>query len=150
MKIILPKDDEDTALLLGGKKKKFNKGYFDRFGLTLKLNEKQINAVYRKLKPWLPKAITLIDDSFLNDERKSIYKAFITQRTNLFFEIIWSAIGEFYLKYSFQVINSNCYSLDQNKWYSLRRNTKVKTHKKNAPKTMKAKEAFTSFQLALH
>ncbi|MFZ4545480.1 MAG: HipA domain-containing protein [Saprospiraceae bacterium] len=88
VKIILPKDDEDTALLLGGKKKKFNKGYFERFGLTLKLNEKQINAVYRKLKPWLTKAIALIDDSFLNDERKLIYKAFITQRTNLFFEII--------------------------------------------------------------
>lgn len=84
VKIILPKDKEDTALLFGGKKKNFNKGYFDRFGLVLQLNEMQINSVYKKLDPWLPKAIQLIDVSFLNVQNKLQYTELITQRTNLF------------------------------------------------------------------
>ena len=84
VKIILPKDMDDTALLFGGKKKNFNKGYFDRFGEGLKLNEKQINSVYKKLEKWLPKAIQMIDISFLNIENKMKYKNLITQRVNLF------------------------------------------------------------------
>ena len=82
VKIILPKDKDDTALLLGGKKKNFNKGYFDRFGNILELNDKQINSVYNKLDAWLPKAIQFINDSFLNDMNKLHYKELITQRVN--------------------------------------------------------------------
>ncbi|MEI6879922.1 MAG: HipA domain-containing protein [Bacteroidota bacterium] len=84
VKIILPKDMEDTALLLGGKKKNFNKGYFNQFGEVLKLNHKQINAVYKKLDTWLPKAIELIDSSFLNDHNRVQYINLIKQRVNLF------------------------------------------------------------------
>ncbi|MBV6484591.1 MAG: hypothetical protein KFKLKKLM_01101 [Flavobacteriales bacterium] len=83
VKIILPKDMDETALLLGGKKKNFNIGVFNQFGEVLKLNEKQINAVYKKLHSWLPKAIQLIDTSFLNDENKIQYKNLITKRVNL-------------------------------------------------------------------
>lgn len=84
VKIILPKDNEDTALLLGGKKKNFNKGYFDRFGLVLQLNEKQINSVYKKLENWLPKAIELIEASFLNENNQLQYKEWVIKRTKLF------------------------------------------------------------------
>ena len=83
VKIILPKDMDDTALLLGGKKKNFNKGYFNRFGEVLRLNEKQINSVFKKLDTWLPKAIQLIDNSFLYNNTKLQYKNLITQRVNL-------------------------------------------------------------------
>lgn len=86
VKIILPKDTDDTALMLGGKKKNFNIEYFNRFGEVLKLNDKQINSVYKKLDTWLPKAIQLIDSSFLNDDNKVQYKNLITQRVNLFIE----------------------------------------------------------------
>ena len=86
VKIILPSDDEDTALLLGGKKKNFNKGYFDRLGDVLKLNDKQINSVYRKLESWLPLAAQLIDISFLNEKNKALYKELITQRARLFIQ----------------------------------------------------------------
>jgi serine/threonine-protein kinase HipA len=82
--MILAKDKEDTALLLGGKKENFNRGYFDRLGFVLQLNDKQITAVYRRLKKWLPNAIQLVDVSFLKDERKSEYAKLITDRTNLF------------------------------------------------------------------
>ena len=84
VKIILPKDMDDTALLLGGKKKNFNKGYFNQFGEVLKLNDKQIKAVYMKLDTWLPKAIKLIDSSFLDDHNKVQYINLINQRVNLF------------------------------------------------------------------
>lgn len=84
VKIILPKDKDDTALLFGGKKKNFNKSYFDRFGKELQLNEKQTKSVYKKLDFWLPKAIQLIGVSFLNVDNKLHYKELITKRVNLF------------------------------------------------------------------
>lgn len=84
VKIILPKDDEDIALLFGGKKKNFNKKYFDRFGDVLQLNQKQIKSVYKKLEKWLPKATQLIDVSFLDDNARLKYKELIEQRINLF------------------------------------------------------------------
>jgi len=84
IKVILPRDKEDTALLLGGKKQKFSKEYFDRFGETLDLNTKQITAVYKRLETWLPDAIELIDTSFLSNERKGAYRKLITQRSLLF------------------------------------------------------------------
>ncbi len=80
VKMILPKDKEDTALLLGGKKMNFNKTYFDRLGSVLKLNDKQMNAVYKRLVKWLPKALQLIDLSFLTENHKNSYKELITQR----------------------------------------------------------------------
>lgn len=84
VKIILPKDKEDLALMLDGKRENFSKGYFDRLGSVLKLNDKQIAAVYKRLIKWLPKAIHLINASFLSNERKSEYIALITERTKLF------------------------------------------------------------------
>ncbi len=84
VKMILSKDKEDLALLLGGKKENFNKGYFDRLGGVLKLNEKQINAVYNKLAKWLPEAVQLIEISFLEPDRQKFYKTLIVERVELF------------------------------------------------------------------
>ena len=84
VKIILPEDKEDMALLLGGKKENFNKGYFDRLGDVLKLNKKQINHVYKKLQKWLPGATKLIDRSFLDADRQNTYKELIAERVKLF------------------------------------------------------------------
>lgn len=86
VKMILPQDKEDTALLLGGKKENFNKGYFDRLGSVLKLNDKQINAVYKRLQKWLPEAIQLINISFLDLDRQEAYKNLIAERTKLFIQ----------------------------------------------------------------
>ena len=84
VKIILPEDKEDTAILLGGKKENFNKVYFDRFGENLKLNKKQIKGVYKRLEPWLEKAHVKIEKSFLSVENKKKYIEQINERTNLF------------------------------------------------------------------
>lgn len=84
VKLILPNDKEDTALLLGGKKFNFNRSYFDRFGEGLKLNGKQVTSVYNRLKKWLPNAQELIKKSFLSDENKSKYLNQIKERISLF------------------------------------------------------------------
>ena len=84
VKMILPKDKEDLALLLGGKKENFNKGYFDRFGASLKLNEKQVNGVYKRLQKWLPEANQLIERSFLDSARQKAYRELIDKRVKLF------------------------------------------------------------------
>ncbi len=86
VKIILPEDKEDTALMLGGKKQNFNKGYFNRLGAILKLNDKQINSVYKKISKWLPDAIKLVNNSFLAEERKTSYKKLMTERVKLFIQ----------------------------------------------------------------
>lgn len=84
VKIILPDDKEDLALMLGGKKENLKKGHFDQLGTALKLNDKQIKTVYRRLQKWLPGAIELVDASFLDEERKEGYKTLIDKRTKLF------------------------------------------------------------------
>ncbi len=80
VKLILPQDKEDTALLLGGEKENFNKGYFDRLGEVLQLNDKQLTTVYKKLPKWLPKASRLINSSFLDAERQKRFTELIIQR----------------------------------------------------------------------
>jgi len=67
--------------LLGGKKKNFNKDYFDCFAAILKLNDKQINAVCKKLFNWLPEATRLIDMSFLTANHRTAYKELVSGRT---------------------------------------------------------------------
>lgn len=84
VKIILPKDKEDTAIMLGGKKENFNKLYFDRFAKVLKLNNKQFTAVYKRIEKWLPKAQKLIQKSFLSKDNKTGYIKQINTRANLF------------------------------------------------------------------
>lgn len=84
VKLILPKDKEDTALLLGGKKSNFSKAYFDRLGVGLGLNDKQLTSVYKKVAKWHPLATELIKNSFLTDERQKAYEALISDRAKIF------------------------------------------------------------------
>lgn len=80
VKIILPKDDEETALLIGGKKKNLNKKYFQQLAVNLQLNEKQISSVLNRISKWYPKAEKLIQNSFLSDEYKLDYLEVINAR----------------------------------------------------------------------
>lgn len=84
VKIILPKDKEDTALMLGGKKENLSKTYFDRFATGLKLNEKQMKGVYNRVKTWLPDAFKIIEMSFLNEENKTKYADVVKIRAAMF------------------------------------------------------------------
>ena len=65
-------------------KMNFTKSYFDRFGNVLKLNEKQINAVYKRLVKWLPEATKLIEISFVTEENRIAYTYLVTNRVKQF------------------------------------------------------------------
>jgi len=84
VKLVLPQDKEDMALMLGGKKHSFNKGYFDRLGEVLGLNGKQVTAVYKRAHKWLPQALELISLSFLDNDRKEEYKKLLCKRVDFF------------------------------------------------------------------
>lgn len=84
VKMLLPEDNEDTALMLGGKKANLAKPYFDKFGEVLKLNNKQMNAVYNRIKNWIPKAENLINKSFLSDENKIKYAERLKEKAKIF------------------------------------------------------------------
>lgn len=84
VKIILPKDKEDSALMLGGKKMNFTKVYFDQLAEVLKLNLKQRNSVYNRLQPWLMEGIALIEKAFLDDSLKANYIKLVKKRVDLF------------------------------------------------------------------
>jgi serine/threonine-protein kinase HipA len=84
VKLVLPKDREDTALLLGGKKENFHKGYFDRLGTGLQLNDKQMKGVYKRMEKWLPEAAQLISRSFLDPDKQEAYQKLIAARARLF------------------------------------------------------------------
>lgn len=71
-------------MLFGGKKENFNKVYFNRFGAVLNLNDKQMNGVYRRLGKWLPKAIEMIEVSFLTENNKIKFKELISKRVMTF------------------------------------------------------------------
>ena len=84
VKIILPSDKDELALLLGGKKKNHSRAYFEGFGYQLKLNDKQIQSIFRRIEGWLPKAEQLINKSFLPEDLKLEYVEIIkTQAAKL-------------------------------------------------------------------
>lgn len=80
VKVILPSDKDELALLLGGKKKNHSRAYFERFGDQLKLNHKQIQSVFRRIDGWLPKAKQLINKSFLPEDLKVEYVEVIVKQ----------------------------------------------------------------------
>jgi serine/threonine-protein kinase HipA len=84
VRLALPSDKDDTALLFGGKTRNFNKLYFDRFGEVLNLNEKQINSVYKRILRWLPQAVIMIEMSFLTEKSQNTYKNLVTKRVGQF------------------------------------------------------------------
>ncbi len=84
VKIILPQDKEDSAIMMGGKKMNFNKSYFDNFGSVLDLNTRQISGVYGRLAQWLLQAQQLIQKSFLSTTNKKEYLKLVKNRVGVF------------------------------------------------------------------
>jgi serine/threonine-protein kinase HipA len=82
-KIILPKDKDDLALMLGGKRHGFKKTNFDQLGANLGLNAKQIKGVYKRLEKWQEVAQVVIRSSFLSKDYKTQYSALIQKRAAL-------------------------------------------------------------------
>ena len=84
--ILNPKDDEELALTLNGKKKKLKRSDFIISGQTMGIEQKTIERLIGKYVKLLPEMKKLIGNSFLNDELKDKYAELITERIDRIME----------------------------------------------------------------
>lgn len=78
--ILNPKDDEELALTLNGKKKKLKHSDFIAAGVTMGLERKTIERLILKYAKLFPKMYTVINNSFLNEELKNKYIELLKER----------------------------------------------------------------------
>ena len=78
--IVIPKDKEELALTLSGKKKKFKKEDFENLGKSLNLTEKQISGTFNRMVKNKSKALAWIEQSFLSKEMKFDYQEVLEKR----------------------------------------------------------------------
>ncbi len=78
--ILNPDDEEELALTLCGKKKKLKREHFVQLGEGLGLTDKQIKGVFKRIERDTPKAIELIDRSFLSTDMMNAYKEVLEKR----------------------------------------------------------------------
>jgi serine/threonine-protein kinase HipA len=83
--IVNPDDTEELALTLEGKKKKLKWEHFERLGIGLGLNQKQLNGIAKRFLKNKPIAIKWIDHSFLSQEYKEKYKTLLEERYRILF-----------------------------------------------------------------
>ncbi len=78
--LVNPKDDEDLALNLNGRKKKINRKDFDSAFSTMKLDVKQQANIFAKMEKVRNKWIDFIQISFLSPDFKGKYIQLINER----------------------------------------------------------------------
>lgn len=71
--LIFPKDQEDLALTLGGRKRKVKKADFDQFAMSLGMGDKVRDNIYKEFSKQTGKVQDLIDSSFLSGDFKQEY-----------------------------------------------------------------------------
>jgi serine/threonine-protein kinase HipA len=84
-KLLIPKDKEDLALTLNGKKSNFRKKDFDLFAAQLGINESALRKIYERFGDSFPDMNKLINKSFLSKEMKEKYIALLDERR----KVIW-------------------------------------------------------------
>ena len=81
VKVILPQDAEELALTLNGKKSRLKRSDFERFGLTLKLNEVQIRKAVQRITDLLERFLPeTLQESFLPEEMQLAVNTLMTER----------------------------------------------------------------------
>jgi len=80
--LINPKDKEDVALSLNGKKKKLNRKDFEMLAGVLKISNIIVERIFDKFHKNTNKVFKLIDQSFMSDEYKIHYKNIWTEKLN--------------------------------------------------------------------
>lgn len=78
--IVLPEDDEELALTLGGKKKKLRWEQFEQLGKIMGLTSKQIQGSFKRMEKHRAKAAAWIERSFLSEAMKQKYLAMMEGR----------------------------------------------------------------------
>ena len=83
--LVNPSDDEDLALTLNGRKKKIRHSDFTAAFTTLKLDARQQENMFKRMNKSILPWIAFIDNSFLNEEMKGVYKQLILDRQQRLF-----------------------------------------------------------------
>ena len=78
--IVNPKDKEELALTLSGKKTRLRRNDFLNAAKTMGLEENVVLRLITGLHKALPKWQQLIQESFLSEERKQAYEELIVSR----------------------------------------------------------------------
>jgi serine/threonine-protein kinase HipA len=84
--IVNPTDTEELALTIEGKKRRLKWENFERLGISLDLNQKQIKGIAKRFQKNKPIAIQWINNSFLSEEYKDKYKALLEERYSTLFQ----------------------------------------------------------------
>jgi len=81
--LINPKDKEDMALQLNGRKKRISRHDFEQLATVLGISPVVCNRVLKKFTTEPTKVSELIDQSFLNDDYKAGYKKIWTSKLEI-------------------------------------------------------------------
>lgn len=81
-KMVIPKDIENLALNLNGKKNNLKRQDFENLIVDY-VDRKTIDNSYKKFKNVIPKWFEFIDNSFLNQKSKEKYKSIIKKNTHI-------------------------------------------------------------------
>jgi len=76
-------DNEEMALTLNGKKRKFSKFDFIQFGKVIGLNQKQIDTTFKRFSRGVTKVTGYIDRSFMPHHLKEEYKVLVGKRATI-------------------------------------------------------------------
>ena len=80
--LLLPEDQEESALTLNGKKRKIDRQDFLRFGGTLTLSAKQMDNALRRFASGIPAALALIEHGLCSKVSKKRYAELIKTRAS--------------------------------------------------------------------
>ncbi len=78
--LVTPKDKEDLALTLNGKKKRITLNDFKKAFGTLSIDEKVQGRMFKRFRNMIPVWERLIESSFLDDKMQSAYKQLIVKK----------------------------------------------------------------------
>lgn len=78
--LVLPTDNEELALTIQGKKRKFKKEHFEKFGSDMGMTNTQIKRTFQRLFRNRPKIQPLLEKSFLSREMQKGYLEIVAER----------------------------------------------------------------------
>ena len=81
--LVIKNESEQMSLTINGKRNKITKKDFNVLGTNLSLNEKQILNCYKTFQNKRENAIWWIENSFLPQEQKSLFKDLVSNRIKL-------------------------------------------------------------------
>ncbi|MEO8665176.1 MAG: HipA domain-containing protein [Ignavibacteria bacterium] len=81
-KLIIPEDNEESALTLNGKKSNLNRKDFYEFANTIEIEKKVFENIFKKFSMNFESGINFLDKGFLTSDNLHKFKTLLTERAN--------------------------------------------------------------------